>query len=92
MADQHNEEKLNKPSCNIRQFIQHLCVCYFFPSLTTTCCFGTSSHPTLSSSHPSPCPPICSHQHWKVEVGSVCEHSAEWTGVCMFPFCVLLQS
>lgn len=32
-----------------------------------------SSHQTFSPFHPSSCPPILWHQHWKVEVGAACE-------------------
>lgn len=58
----------------------NLCACPLSHCcLTTPWSFYILSHQTVSSFHPSSCPPILSHQHWKAEVGAVCEQSAEWT-------------
>lgn len=62
----------------------HLSRCSHCPFM-----FYIFSHQTVSSFHPSPCPPVLSHQHWKAEVGAVCEQRAAWTHTHLFlPACL----
>lgn len=84
-----NTEK--PPSVLVQRLWNQTCVCMssvlLLPHESLQFCIF--SYQTLSSSHPSSCPPILSHQHWKVEVGAVCKQSAE----CMrLNFCMSLNT